>query len=197
MLIQHSMGAFSFRHYLDDILQLFRTNKTKAVACGVFAILGVALGVTVFCISNYNWWYYNRYDYACKLLYGGFFSVMLAFLLSAAVLSALLCLFSVWRQTKFLCIFAAFLWAFYFGANVGAAFTCVGVWAIVYALVLLATELAVNTLCCFFIWADDACNNNFKQIIGSCKPVIILQFAAAIVKLLLIFVLLRPLTALI
>lgn len=191
------MGAFSFRRCVEDVLQMLRTHKTKVILCCVFAALGIALGVTMYCISNYNWWYYNRNEYACKLLYDGFFTVLLAFLLPAVVLSALLCLFSVWRQTKYLSYLFVFASAFYMGANAGALFTCMGVWALIYVLTLLAFSFIVNMLCCLFVLTNDSCNNTFKRIIYECKPVLIVQFAAVIVKLLLVFVLLRPLTALI
>jgi len=191
------MGAFSFRRCGEDLLQLLRTHKTKVVLCCVFAVLGIALGVTMYCISNYNWWYYNRNDYACKLLYDGFFAVFLAFLLSAVVCAALLCLFSVWRQTRFLSYVVVFFSGFYLGANASALFTCVGAWALAFVLTLQLFGLAANALCCFLVLADDGCNNTFKQTICQCKPVLIIQFAAVLVKILLIFVLLRPLTALI
>lgn len=191
------MGAFSLRRWCEDVWQSLRTHKTKSILCSVFALLGVILGVTLFCISNYNWWYCNRYNYACKLLYGGFFAVLLAFVLAAVVYSALLCLFSVWRQTRFLCYFALTLSALYFGANVAATFQCVGFLAVLYGIFLLVLELAANALCCFFVVSDNCCNNTFKQTLCNCRPIIVVQFAAALLKLLIIFILLRPLSALI
>lgn len=191
------MGAFSFRRCGDDLLQMLRTHKTKVALCCIFAVLGIALGVTAYCISNYNWWYYNRNEYACKLLYDGFFAVFTAFLLPAVVCAALLCLFSAWRQTRFLSLSVVFLSGFYLGANAGALFTCVGAWALAFVLTMQLLGLAANLLCCFLVLADCSCNNTFKQTVGRCKPVFILQFAAVLAKLLIIFVLLRPLTALI
>ena len=196
-LIQHSMGAFSIKRCWDDLWQSLRTHKSKAVLCCVFALLGVILGITLFCISNYNWWYFNRYNYACKLLYGGFFAVLLAFVLAAAVYSALLCLCSAWRQTRFLCYFVMALAALYFGANLAAMFQCVGFLAVLYGLFLLLLELVPDVLCCFFLVSDNCCNNTFKQTLFNCRPVLIIQFAAALLKLLIIFILLRPLSALI
>ena len=190
------MSAF-FRRCGQDLAQDFRAHKWKLVLCCVFAVAGVIVGVTLFHVSQYNWWYCNRYDYACKLLYGGFFAVLLAFLLAAVVMTALLCLFSAWRQTKFLCYLLVFLSGLYFGANIAAVFVCVGVLAILYGVFLVVLELAVNTLCCFLAAIDDCCNYTFKQVIYNCKGLIILQFAAVVVKILLFFVLLRPISALI
>lgn len=191
------MGAFSFRRCGEDLLQQFRTHKTKLLLTCVFTLAGVILGVTLFCISQYNWWYCNRYDYATKLLYGGFFAVLLSFLLAATVMTVLCCLFSAWRQTKFLCYLLAFVAALYFGANLAAIFACVGFLGVLYGVFLLVLELAVNALCCFWVVTDRGCNYTFKQTVLNCRPIIIVQFSAALIKLLLFFLLLRPISALI
>lgn len=190
------MGAF-LKYFFEDIADTFRNNRFKACLCVATALAGTILGVVFFRISNYNWWYCNRCDFVRKLVYGGFFTILLTYLLWGAALCALLCLslFSDW--TGVFCHVALFFASLYFGANCCALVECAGIVLGFFYILLLIVEQAFNMLCCFLTSCNISCKRTLQEAISDNKISLSLQFVAVFVKIIIIFLLLRTITALI
>ncbi len=185
------------KHFFEDISTQLRSCKRKLIVCCAIAVLGTILGIVLFRISNYNWWYCNRYMFVEKLVYGGFFAIFLAYLLYAAAVSILLCLSLIANWTNFLCYVILLAISVYFGANCCAVFACAGALLGALYLILLIAEQAINMLCCFLASCNCSCKRTFGEAFSDNKNIIILQFLSIFAKLLIIFALLRTITALI
>lgn len=191
------MSAFCVRHFWEDVTSQLTNCKRKVAVCCVVALLGMVLGIVMFSLSNYNWWYCNRYLFVEKLVYGGFFTVFLRYLLCAALLSVLLCACLLQPFAHPFCYATLFVTSVYFGANCCAIFACAGALLGALYLVVLVFEQAANMLCCFLAACNCACKRTFIEAFRDAKHAVILQFLAIIAKILIIFVLLRIITALI
>lgn len=189
------MSAFSLRFFFDDIWQQLRTNKRRVLLCCLVTVAGVALGVVLFGTSQMGWWYANRCNFVFKLLYGGFFEVLVSCVVSATVISLLLCLCSVWQWTRFLCYPILVIVSMYFGAHCCAICSCAGFLGVLYLVFFLLTEQLLNMLCCFCVVNNCACRNTFREAVRECRIILILQIAGILAKMLIIFLLLRLLTA--
>lgn len=190
------MSAFCVRHFWEDVTSQLRNCKRKVAACCVAALLGLVLGIVLFGI-NYNRWYCNRCWFVEKLVYGGFFTILLCYLSCAALVSFLLCACLLTPWTHYLCYATLFVVSVYFGANCRAVFACAGALFGALYLVVLIFEQAANMLCCFLAVCNCACKRTLFEAFFDAKPVVFLQFCAVIAKILIIFVPLRIITAVI
>lgn len=190
------MDALSFNLLAQDVSVRFRTERPKVLLCAFVAVCGIVLGIVAYNLAQYSWWGTNRCDYAYKLLYGGFFAMLLSYVLCAAVISFALCC-SAWWNARWLCVVVAFAVSFYFGANCCAVCAYSGFLGVLYAVLLLLAEEAINLLTCFWVFSEFCCCGNLRQAFQCVKLPIFLQIASIFVKLFIIFALLRTLTALI
>ena len=194
--IYSGMSA-SIKRFFEDISAAFFNCKRKVILCCAVSVVGMVLGIVFFKISNYNWWYCNRYLFVEKLVYGSFFAIFLSYLLCAAVVCALLCVSLLTSWTQVFCLVTLFFVSLYFGANCCAVFECAGALLGVLYLLLLLAEQALNMLCCFLTLCNCPCKRALNEAIWDNKTALIVQIAAILVKLAIIFVLLRLITALI
>ena len=191
------MRCFSIKMYFEDIGLQLRCNKRRALFCVLCAVVGIVLGVVLFNTANYNWWYCNRYDFACKLVFGGFFEIFFAFLMAAAVYSLLLIVFSLCSLTRLLCYPLLVFVSLYFSANCAAIFACVGMVGIIYVIFALAFGQIVSMLCCFLTLCQEPCRRSFREVICDLKGILLLQVVSVILRVAVIFALLRPISNLI
>lgn len=187
----------SLKRFFEDISAAFFNCKRKLILCCAVAAAGMVLGIVFFKISNYNWWYCNRYMFAEKLVYGSFFAIFLSYLLCAAVVCVLLCASLLASWTQAICLATLFFVSLYFGANCCAVFACAGALLGVLYLSVLLYEQALNILCCFLTLCNCPCKRSLNEAICDNKLALTVQIAAIFAKLIIIFVLLRLITALI
>lgn len=190
------MDAFSLRLCVEDVWQQLRCDKRRTLCCCVVALLGTVLGIVLYNVCNYNWWVVNRCDFVYKLVYGGFFGIFVDYLLCGAVVCSLLCCVSLWHWTQYLRYVVLFAISLYFGANCCAICACSGFLGVLYVILLLAVEQAINTLSCF-LSPIACCTRKFKEVVCDFKIVFFLQIASILAKMFIIFALLRTITALI
>ncbi len=191
------MDALSFGVFVGDVSQRFRTERKKVFCCAFAALIGTVLGLVAYNVSQYSWWGVNRCDYAYKLLYGGFFALFVAYLLCALVVCVVLCCSACIKNSQWLCVGTIVVFSIYFGANCCAVCSYSSFLGVLYALFLLLTEQAINWFCCFWACTEFGCADSFKQGFQIVKLPVYWQIASVFVKLLIVFVLLRTLTALI
>lgn len=189
------MVAFSLKLYFEDILQQLRCNKRRLLVCILCVVLGIVLGIVLYNASNCNWWYCNRYNYVYKILYGGFFEVLCSFVIGAVACGFWLCLFSLWRWTHFLCFPLLLVSSLYFGAHCCAIFSCAGMLGILHLILVLAVGQVVNMLCCFLTICTPPCRRTFKEAFHDLKSILLLLLASVILRIIVIFLLLRFLSS--
>lgn len=180
-------------NFFYDIGYNIRRNRKSFLFCCAVALAATVLGVVLFKISDYNWWYSNRCDFIFKIVCGGFFSVFIAFVVSSAIV-CLLCFAALWK--RWLGYVALFAICLYFGANCAAAVAFAGFLGALYLIVLVSGQL-LNMLCVFLAICQCCDVSDFLQAVKEGKNIIVLQVCGVCVKLLVIFALLRVLTTLI
>lgn len=190
------MDAFSLDLFARDLLQRLRTERNKVFVCAVAAVLGIVLGIVAYNVTQCSWWGANRCNYAYKLLYGGFFTLLLSYVLCACAISLVLCC-SSWRNIQWLCVVTMFVVSIYFGANCCAVCVYSGFLGVLYVLLVLLPEEFINWLSCFFAFSEPCCGGSFRMGLQNVKLSIFVQIFGIFVKILIIFALLRTLTALI
>lgn len=156
------------------------------------------VGVVFFKISNYNWWYCNRCVFVDRLVCGGFFTLFISYAICAAIVSVGLAVALLCPSFSTLAYVTMFFVSVYFGANCAALLECSGaVLGLLYVVFLLAAEQAANMLCCLLTTCSVCCQRTFREALSDNKLCLGIQICAIFVKLLLIFLFLRNLTALI
>ena len=188
-----NMNTRFIYNFFYDIGYNIRRNRKSFLFCCAVALVATVLGVVLFKISDYNWWYSNRCDFIFKIVYGGFFSVFIAFVVSSAII-CLLCFATLWK--RWLGYVALFAICLYFGANCAAAVAFAGFLGALYLIVLVSGQL-LNMLCVFLAICQCCDVSDFLQAVKEGKNIIVLQVCGVCVKLLVIFALLRVLTTLI
>lgn len=188
-----NMNTRFIYNFFYDIGYNIRRNRKSFLFCCAVALVATVLGVVLFKISDYNWWYSNRCDFIFKIVYGGFFSVFIAFAVSSAII-CLLCFATLWK--RWLGYVALFAICLYFGANCAAAVAFAGFLGALYLIVLVSGQL-LNMLCVFLAICQCCDVSDFLQAVKEGKNIIVLQVCGVCVKLLVIFTLLRVLTTLI
>lgn len=189
------MCAFSLKLYFQDVAEQLRCCKRKLFFCILCVIAGTVTGIVLFKVANCNFWYCNRCDFACKLVGGGFFEIFCAFLISAALCSVLLCLFCWWQWARFLCYVLLTVISLYFGANCAAIFSCAGMLGALYFLLVLCVGQIVNMLCCFLAVCLPHCRRTFREAVCDLFGIFLMQLVCAVIKVLIIFLLLRLITS--
>ncbi len=174
-----------------------RLEKLKLLVCCLCVAVGTVLGIVLFNATQCQWWGTNRFDYAFKLMHGGFFALLVSYAACVALVAAPLSLGFAWQWAWFVPYVVAFVTAIYFGANCGAVLVYDGFLGALYVIFVLLVELAANAFCCFWAATDCCCSGSFWPLSRQAKEVVAMQIVAVFVKLFVNFVLLRGITALI
>lgn len=191
------MNVFSVGQFAQEAWQRLRLEKIKLFACCLCVAVGTVLGIVLFNATQCQWWGTNRFDYAFKLMHGGFFALLVSYLVCVVLVSAPLSLCFAWQWASFVPYVVAFVAALYFGANCGAVLVYDGFLGVLYVIFVLLVELATNAFCCFWAATDCCCNGCFWPLSRQAKEVVAMQIVTVFVKLFVNFVLLRGITALI
>ncbi len=191
------MNVFSIKIFFQDIWQNLRCNKSKTIICCVVAVVGTVLGVVLYKVSAYSWWAVNRCEYAYKIVYGGFFSILVGYLLYTIIISLLLCCLTLWCWVDVSCYAILLVISIYFGANCCAICSCYGVLGVFYILFVLLLEQLINMICCLETINIGICRQTFRSAIINLKKVLILQVLSIFIKIFMIFAILRVIISLI
>ena len=154
MLISIDMGFFSFLKYnFCDIFDKIRICKWKLILCIFTTLVGFVLGIVFFNISDCGWWYYNRCAYASKLTEANF-SLLISFIVIAALVYLAYILCNLTRFTHYLALLVNLVMCIYSGATLSAIFVYSVMWGILYAIIIVVPWLATMCLACFLCMCE-------------------------------------------
>ncbi len=183
----------SCRQLVDDLLLVPKRHKLRAILCVCIVVIGFVLGIVVASTSQ-GWWHQNRVDYAKMLVTGNFFAIFVSLLVQLVVIVFALgssCCIKYAMPLRYL---SAFAMALYCGANLSCVFALVGLLGILYLLLFFLWEIVVCLLFCWMECFPTDYLKTIREIWADCKGQVCAVCLITIAKILLLFVLLRPLS---
>lgn len=180
--------------FAEDIVNKLRACKWKAVLCAVLSVVGLVLGIVLFRLANYNWWYTNRCDYAQTLVYGNF-GAAISFVIQYAVLFTITLICNMYPPVRFLLYVEYFVFMLYCGANIAALIVCFGILGVLYTILVAIAEVVAVYLIFFLCACECACRRTFKEAFCDMKYALYMFICLLIAKIICIFVVLRLITA--
>lgn len=184
------------KYHTDDLFCKVRACKWKFILCVALSVIGFALGIALFCASNYGWWYYNRCDFAAKIITTSF-SVVVSFVLGCVLLYLLLILCNMSRPTRYFVYVVNVISCIYCGATTAAVFVYSVVWGILYAVLVSAEWLVTVCFACFVCVCEKPYCRRFCESARDLKQLAVVLFLGLLYKIIALFVILKLLTALI
>lgn len=189
-----------FLHYIKytfcDIMCKVRLCKWKFMLCAVVSLVGFALGIALFYISNYGWWYYNRCNFASKILEAGF-TIFLSYLISCVVIYLLFVLCNMSRFTHYLAYLINLLVCLYCGATMAAVFVYSVMWGVLYLLFVTIEWLVIMCFACFVCVCEKPYCRRFCESVNDLSLLAYVLVVGFVYKIVAMFVILKLLTALI
>lgn len=184
----------SLSRFLGELwAEVFQTVKKRAflsLAFVAFAVVGCIIGFAVFNLPKAYWWQCNRLDYASRLLYGGFFSVLISFACSGACLFLIAVLARRFYACKGLCWLGALLNGVYFGGVLLALFKTSMIMAILYCALVLSVQLAVGILSMLLGCCGEHCHV-FSEAFKQSKTVGCVIGLSVLAQIIIVFLFLR------
>ena len=191
------MGIFCrIKRYFEDLWAKICEHRWRALACAAVAIIGVSVGVALFKVFNYTWWYFNRCAFAETLFAGGF-SLFFFFLIGSLVYFLCTILCNLVPQTRFLCWLLLFIAGFYCGANTAATIECWSVWGVFFAILVALPEIIIYALASFLACCEYPACRRFRECWRDFQPCLLILAVGFVVKLVTFFVVLKIITAVI
>ena len=184
------------RRYFEDLWYKICECRWKALLSAAIAVVSVVVGVTLFKVFSFSWWYYNRCAFA-ETLFGGGFSLFFFFLVAALAyfLCTLLC--NLIPQTQFLNFLLLFVAGFYCGANTAAAVECFSVWGVLFAVLVALPELLAYALATFLASCEYPTCRKLREAFCDFRPSLVILAVGFLAKIIGFFVILRLITAVI
>ena len=179
-----------------DIWQKIYNHKWRSLITALSAIVGIIVGVVLFNVSKYGWWYENRIAYAEKLFYGGF-SLFFFFLLWTVIFYFCIVLINVNPLTKFLNCVILFVACFYCAANTAAAIMCWSVWGVLYCILVTVPEIICYYIVCLVAYCEPSSCRTLRETFCDFRQCATIFTVAFIVKFVGFFIILRLITAVI
>lgn len=173
-----------------------RNHKWRALICALCAVVGIVIGVVLFNIGKYGWWYENRVTYAEKLFNGGF-SLFFLFLLGTVLFYICLVLCNVYPQTKFLNCILLTVSCLYVGANTVATITCWSVWGVLFCIFVSVEEVIFYFLTCLVCFCEPESCRSIRETFCDLRQCLAILAVAFVFKIIGFFVILRLITAVI
>ena len=164
--------------------------------CALIATAGVIVGVTLFKVYDYTWWYFNRCAFAERLFNGGF-SLFFFFLIGSGAYFLCIVLVNLIPQTRFLNYFLLFLAGFYCGANTAAAIVCWSVWGVLFAILVALPEIVTYALASFLASCEYPVCRRFGESWRDFRHCLVILAVGFLVKTVDFFVILKIITAVI
>lgn len=189
------MGLFSsIKQLWDDFCLWLAQNKLKFFANLFVAIGGFVLGIVLFANNSESWWYYNRCDYVHLLMWNGFLSVLFRLTIQTALILVVTVLSQMHKYMRPICYVALFIGCIYNGANLACLFAVIGVVAILYIpLYTLPSVVMLLFACLNFSCVTDYVKS-IAETIRDCKKQLFAICFVSLTRILLLFLILRPLS---
>ena len=196
-LIFSDMGCFRYLKFTCiDIWEKMCNHKWKSLICALSAIAGIIIGVVLFNVSKYGWWYGNRIAYAERLFNGGF-SLFFFFLLWMTILYFALIFSNLHPATHFLNCVLLFVCCFYVGANTASTIVCFSVWGVLFCILVSVAEVISYYLVCLVAFCEPSSCRTLREAFCDFRQCATILAVAFVVKIIGFFVILRLITAVI
>lgn len=183
--------------FFDELFARISCKRTAFVVMCALVVVGIVLGVVLYMLPSAAWWQNNRYAFADKLLYGGFGGVLGALLLPTVLLCAVAVVGCAVPQCRFLLYLSAFLCGLYVGATVSAIASMSVVACVLYVLLWSTVEVASALFLLGWCVVEQPCKKDVKNALWLTKPILLAFCVVFLVKIILIFVVLRTIIGLI
>lgn len=179
-----------------DITCKARSCRRRLILCAVISLVGFGLGIALFYISNYGWWYYNRCNFASRIINMGF-GLFLSYLAECVVIYVLLALCNMTRVTHCFAYVIDLLACLYGGATMAAVFVYSVMWGILYLLLIAIVWAAVVCVACFLCVCEPPICRSFCESIRDMNLALFALAVGFVYKIAALFVVIKILTALI
>ena len=185
------------QNLFDEFLFRVRRHKLQTIALSMCVLCGLIVGVVLYKIPAAYYWQNNRFAFACVLVYEGFFAVLLRGMLGLCIVLSC-CVFSAMQPFLRSLIFVAALGCgMYVSGTVCALFQISLVVGLLYTLLFATVWLVSNLFLLIWCICEQPSENTFKQAICALKTTVCVYVGLFFVKILMIFLLLRPIYGLI
>lgn len=182
------------RNFFEDIFNKLRAYKWKAIFCAITAIVGLILGIVLFNLADYNWWYSNRCNYVQTLVCGNL-GTLISFIIIYSIFFVILLVCNMYPLVRFLIYIEYLIFMLYCGANIAALIVCFGILGALYIIIVAIMEI-IGIYFVFFICACEcACQRSFKESFFDLKCALYLLIGVLVIKIMCIFIILRLITA--
>lgn len=189
------MGLFStIKQYIEDFKIWLMQNKLKFIAVLVLLLIGFTLGVFSVAGSTSNWWCVSRCDYIQLVLYGNFFAVLFRILLEVAIIVSFLFMSQLHKHLQPLKCFVLFVGGIYAGATTFCFFETLGLLAILYLLLYVSMVLCTLILICIKSYCPTEYCKSFDEIWSDSKVLVLAICLLTLVRIVLLFLILRPIS---
>ncbi len=183
---------------LCEIAEAVTNHKKKLILCAALFAAGIIVGCVIYGGVMGSWWYYNRYDYVIIVIdRGGFFTVFFRFLLNAVLLAALITVLCFGNFLRFLKYALIFFCGMYLGMYIRIALSVFALRGVFYIVFLFLIEQALNVFGLFLSMCEEISCPSFSDTLSASRCSYAVLTAGIVLKTLIVFVLLRLLTALI
>lgn len=185
-----------FKNSVDDIVCNICANKWRFIFCSIVCLLGAACGIALFYAFQYGWWYFNRCDFANKLMEGGF-TILLVFIGTTALSYLCIILCNILKETCRLSCVVLFVSSLYLGATAVALITMSIMWGVLYIIFIAIEDFAINCFTCFVCCNEKPICRRFPEAVCDLKQAALVMAVGLIYKIIAYFVILKILTAVI
>lgn len=185
------------QNIIDEFVFRLHRNKWQIVALACCLLCGLVLGVVLYKLPSAYYWQNNRFQLACILVYEGFFAVFRRLALWSAVVVFCCILSCIQPFLRAFVYFAALACGIYVSGSVCALFAVSVVVGILYTLLWSTVWVCADAFLLAWCVAETPCENSFGEAVCAIKNAVYVYLALIFAKILIIFVLLRPIYGLI
>lgn len=198
------MSSFCIRERIENIWQSILCRRILLIIFAALLVVGMILGIVLasngvgYCPDQSE---ENNNTYVIIIVRGYFAPVFFRLLLYTILIILCCCLCSILPWLNYCKLALAFVFGIYLGTYIVTAVNMFGFVGIVFVILFLLPEQLINTLALFVSYCDTEENIgstfSFTDMYNSNINAALLLAAAFLVKLLLVFTVLKIFTALI
>ena len=192
------MGFIKYLKQLcEDFYLWISLNKFKMLTLLAVATCGLVLGGIIFANDTNSWWCVNRCNYVHIVVYGSFLSAFVQLLLQSCLLLLIMLLSQLHKYLYLTRYLALFVGCIYAGAHLNCMFAIGGLLGIAFLMLNTLFVVAILTLICFAEGYPTEYRKCLAEIWFDCKTQVITITVLAFARILLLFLLFRPICTLI
>lgn len=180
------------KQYWEDFTLWVELNKLKFLFTTLFALVALVAGCVIFANCKQGWWYANRCNHVQLLLCGNFFSTFLSLLFEAMLVLLLMYVSQIHKHLTVVSFLVVFIGGIYCGAHLACLFSCVGALALLFFVFYTALSLAILLIPCFVRCDPTEYCKTPCEILHDSKDGFFVVICLSILRILLLFLLLRP-----